>query len=772
MKWVVAGALSLSLIQIGISPAHAELSSQQFNEKQKPQDIQKNNQTRVVVQYKDGKKPLTFSKSQTSLPSNVESGFNNSHVLTVNTEDVDSVIASLKSNSTVELVEEEIILHYTGTVNDSHYKDYQRSDFYNMAVDEAWETYAPSYKPTVAVLDSGVLASHEDLKGNLIKVTSTVEGQNGSDKVGHGTHVAGTVGAITNNSKGVASASKGVKLMSVQVGNEYGISSIDLAEGIYYAVDNGADIINISIGGPSSSYTEKAVRYAQEKGVLIVSSAGNDNTSYLSYPAAYPEVMSVAALDSYDDTIAPFSNYGSWVDVAAPGVDILSSTNDGSYGYASGTSMASPNVTSVAAMLKASGRYLSGNQIRYLLEVTSRQFNGDEYIGHGAIDAKDALAQIDLENRVFGASAIHTSVEISQLGFEGIQPSTVLEPNDPSKNSSIKTEEGTFAVIGSSDSFADSLSSSALAYQLNAPILLTNKDKILGTTTGELQRLGVTDVILLGGEAAISSKVEKELKNKRFNVIRLAGASRYSTSQKINEYIAKTGGEVFVTSGDSFADSLSASVYAAKLGIPIVFVKKDQIPKETQAFLNKYKFSKAYVIGGEAVISKEVAKELPNAERIAGPGRYSTNTRIIEKFSKGETPQALFTATGTNYKDALAGGVVAAKLGYSLLLVDPNKIDSTTENYVNGFLANSSSPGFLNLGGKGAVSSKVVWELDNLIYGDLYSSNYTEIKQTSKSTEGQFNKLENTKKINIFWFMSFFNESHMRFVRKAFCLDL
>ncbi len=167
--------------------------------------------------------------------------------------------------------------------------------------------------------------------------------------------------------------------MPVKVGNATGISSIDIADGIYYAVDNGASIINISIGGYTKSlYVEYAIDYAYSRGVLVIAAAGNDGISNYSYPAALRNVISVAGVDSISDRLADFSNYGDWVSIAAPAVNIFSTypsyfdTNyPYGYEYSSGTSMASPMVASLAALLKNQDPNLSHNQVHWIMEASS-----------------------------------------------------------------------------------------------------------------------------------------------------------------------------------------------------------------------------------------------------------------------------------------------------------------------------------------------------------------------------------------------------------------
>jgi thermitase len=207
----------------------------------------------------------------------------------------------------------------------------------------------------IAVLDTGIKEDHEDLKGKTTKRQNftTPDTNDVEDRNGHGTHVAGSAAAITNNKKGVEGTCPGCALYNVKVLDDTGSGYYSwMANGVRWATDNGAKVINMSLGGTSPSNTlQSAVDYAWSKGVVVVAAAGNSGTDEQFYPAAYPNALAVGATDN-TDAKAGYSNYGySWVDVAAPGSSILSTIVDGSYGLKSGTSMATPHVAGVAGLV-------------------------------------------------------------------------------------------------------------------------------------------------------------------------------------------------------------------------------------------------------------------------------------------------------------------------------------------------------------------------------------------------------------------------------------
>jgi subtilisin family serine protease len=211
------------------------------------------------------------------------------------------------------------------------------------------------------------------------------------DRVGHGTHVAGTVGAVTNNDSGVAAVCPGCKLLVAKSGNARGFYDVDVVQGIYWSVEKRAKAVNLSLGFKADSrILHHAVDYAWEHGVVVVAAAGNDNTNVPSYPAAYRNAISVAATNQLNNR-ASFSNYGK-IDVAAPGVEILSTFPGGGYKQLDGTSMASPHVAALAGLLASQDR--QALEIRRRIQSTATDLGPegkDKYYGAGLIDANKAV---------------------------------------------------------------------------------------------------------------------------------------------------------------------------------------------------------------------------------------------------------------------------------------------------------------------------------------------------------------------------------------------
>ena len=221
----------------------------------------------------------------------------------------------------------------------------------------------------VCVSDSGIDLSHPDLAENIVDDFSTLIGRSsGQDFNGHGTHVAGTIAAL-NNEIGVVGVAPKAQLIAAKALTASGSGhSSDLAESIYECVARGAQVINMSWGSDTSSpIIEEAIKYAYEQGVVLVAASGNEGKNSVSFPAAYQEVIAVSAVD-HQDEFASFSNYGRAIKFSAPGVGIYSTFLKGNYRELDGTSMASPHVAGVMALLlslnpKATASDLLGDDI-------------------------------------------------------------------------------------------------------------------------------------------------------------------------------------------------------------------------------------------------------------------------------------------------------------------------------------------------------------------------------------------------------------------------
>jgi type VII secretion-associated serine protease mycosin len=249
----------------------------------------------------------------------------------------------------------------------------------------------------VAVVDSGVEADHQDLAGSVLPGIDYVNpgGDGRTDPDGHGTHIAGIIAAHVNNGLGIAGAAPAVKILPVRVLDAHGggVAS-DVAKGIIWATDHGARVINVSLGGGASPGIEQAMQYANSKGVVVCAAAGNNGQAGNApmYPAAYPEAIAVAAVDS-NLAHPSFGNTGTYIDVSAPGVGIVSSwgSSPTAYALASGTSMATPYASAEAALIIAANPTLSAERVTQLMEGTAKNLGPSTLFGHGLINPAAAL---------------------------------------------------------------------------------------------------------------------------------------------------------------------------------------------------------------------------------------------------------------------------------------------------------------------------------------------------------------------------------------------
>jgi thermitase len=343
------------------------------------------------------------------------------HVVKVPAGQESSLIAALSRNPAVEYAEPDEVV--TATTADEYFpRQYALQNtgqsFTNTADDisvpkgnadadvdavEAWAiTSGNDIK--VAVLDSGVDLDHPDINPKVVLRANFSGAATNEDKYGHGTHVAGIV-AASHNTYGVAGVCPGCTILAGKVLDDRGIgSSSGLANGINWAVSNGAKVINMSIGVRASRTLETAINNAWSKGVVLVAAAGNGGNQTKIYPAAYPNVIAVAATDN-KDAKASFSTYGaSWVDLAAPGVNVYSTFPDQdfalaepnnrslSYDVGNGTSMSSPIVAATAALAWSVNPAATNTIIRGKVQSTADKIGGTgTYWANGRVNACRAV---------------------------------------------------------------------------------------------------------------------------------------------------------------------------------------------------------------------------------------------------------------------------------------------------------------------------------------------------------------------------------------------
>ena len=356
--------------------------------------------------------------------------------------DMGMVLEAYRSNPLVEYAEPNMLYEIFVTPDDTYFDQQwalnQPSDN-DIDAPEAWDTEKGDSGVIIAIIDTGVDWGHPDLSGKIWNNTDEIAGNgidddsNGfiddvrgydfvnvsyacypgedcagedndpADFHGHGTHCSGIAAASTDNGAGVAGICWNCRIMPVRAGfkasNGYGVlEEEDIAQAIYYAADNGADVMSMSFGGDDSNLIDDAVDYAYYRGAVMVASSGNSNDNSSVYPAAYPSVISVSATTNNDGK-SSYSNYGYWVDVSAPGgepsgstaVSIVSTLPGGAYGTMAGTSMACPHVAGEAGLILSEHPSFSPDEVKKAIKSAVDPVSSEKYMGFGRINVRDAI---------------------------------------------------------------------------------------------------------------------------------------------------------------------------------------------------------------------------------------------------------------------------------------------------------------------------------------------------------------------------------------------
>jgi len=397
----------------------------------------------IVVKFHDGVSRQQVDAVQADLgtsliSANTQIGINQLRIPAGST--VEDMVAAFNARPDVEFAEPNYIAHAFMTPNDPYYSYQWHMPMINMPA--AWDQTTGSPSVVVAVIDCGVayetygaFTQAPDLAGTTFVAGYDYVNNDShpNDDCAHGTHVAGTIAQTTNNSLGVAGVAFNCAIMPIKVLDASGNGTYTaIVNGITYAADHGAEVINMSLGGASGSTAlQNAVIYAYNAGVTIVCAAGNAGTSAPQYPAAYTQCISVSAV-RYDQTYTWYTSYGSTIDICAPGGDVAidqngdgypdgvlqqthDGTNYGTFGYYfyDGTSMACPHVAGLAALLiSKNGGTMTPTAVRAAIQNTATDLGAagwDQYYGYGLINANAALLTISNNPPVAAFSGTPTS---------------------------------------------------------------------------------------------------------------------------------------------------------------------------------------------------------------------------------------------------------------------------------------------------------------------------------------------------------------------------
>lgn len=582
-----------------------------------------------------------------------------------------------------------------------------------------WNVERGNSKVRVGVIDTQFDLGHPELRG----VLHGVDGRQGvstytdgcSSKTPyseHGTLVAGVAAARTDNASGVASVGFGIGVVAAQAGTE--INGMCAISGVWTTAlvdmaEAGVPVVNLSFASPRTSMMERAaVRHATNLGTLVVAAAGNDGSTTPYYPAADPLVVGVGATDQRDARWSS-SNHGPWVDIAAPGVSLLTLC-PGGYCYASGTSTAAPVVAATATLLAARNPSLDGLELRSRIldnadAVSSRPI--DPSLGYGRVRVDATL--VDRAVRLYGRDRIATAAAVAREAHpastdaDRVVSRVVLVPADSPNNS------GWTVTLPAAGLLADD----------DTAFVMTGRNELHPTAEAEIARLLDRDgTILIPGSTStgVSQAVQAKLEAKYADVRRLGGATAAATAAALAEEILEEGNATaaLVARGDTFADALSLSGPAAAKGYPLLFVGTDAVPTETCNFIFSNKDLKTlHLAGGTKAISPKVERELADCAkgllprsvsvtRDAGASRVDTAVAIAKRHF-GSAPAAVSVANGYSWPDAVTGGTLAASHGAPVLTTSGA---GALETSVKQYIANGRTSEAFVLGGAVVVGAQ------------------------------------------------------------------
>jgi len=345
---------------------------------------------------------------------------------------VGEMIYALERNPDIEFAEPDYTLRIAESPNDPYFKNQYALHNTGQEIGSggpkgkaksdiratiAWDETKGAAETVIAIIDTGVDLLHPDIKNKILSAGRDFANNDfdATDDNGHGTHVAGIAAADTNNNVGIAGVAWNCKILPIKATDEEGNGYYSwMIDGLIWAADNGADVINISLGGDSPATSLRdALKYAYDKGIVISASAGNDGRTVV-YPAAYDAYCLAVAASDYNDDRVSWSNFGSQIDIAAPGERILSLVPTWyperiwfdpkaiPYGYGSGTSMAAPHVAGLAALIKSLKPWLKADQVMDIIRYSADDVNSsthkgkDDYIGYGRINMEKALVPLKI----------------------------------------------------------------------------------------------------------------------------------------------------------------------------------------------------------------------------------------------------------------------------------------------------------------------------------------------------------------------------------------
>lgn len=627
------------------------------------------------------------------------------------------------------------------SITDPHYSE--QWGLSKAEVPKAWNLGATGKGITVAVVDTGVDTNHPDLQDNLVSGYNAITGETGlsaiQDNNGHGTHVSGIIAAELNG-VGVVGVAYQAKIMPIKTMDRSGEGTDDvIADGIVWAADHGAKIINLSLGSDTQEEVLKeAVQYAIDQGCLVVAAGGNKDDSTklttITYPAADPQVLAVTATDA-NDHLASFSLTGPSADLAAPGTHIVSDYWDNGSGYATsdGTSMAAPFVAGVAALVWSTHPDFSADHIRQVLEDSAIDLGSpgrDSSFGYGRVDAYWAVKFADQPESLPASANVSWAGGILQGGTTTTSASLTIPSrafgSDPTQNPKVELTTPTDIAslpsgvnpIGQPVSVSLGISTPVRKqlqlsltpdYKTFAPdsshlfyiYRWTGKRwlKVGGGVSSNTVTVGITEPgIYQIGSASIPQGN------------RLAGADRLETAIQISQAGFPDGADtVILARAEDFPDALAGVPLAYKYHAPILLTNSSSLADNVLNEIKRLNPQQIILLGGTGAISGGIEQELQsmyNITRLGGANRYATAQQIAEAL--GMTGEAVIV-NGNNFPDAISMSSIAAQNGVPILLTQSNNVPSETNQALRQFAVSVT----VAVGGEGVISTETLDFLPN-----------------------------------------------------------
>lgn len=601
----------------------------------------------------------------------------------------------------------------------------------------AWDVTRGDASVVVAVIDTGVHIGHPDLAPNIWTNPGEVAG-NGLDDDGnghvddvhgwdfhnddasvyddptedaHGTHVAGTIAAPADNGRGIAGVAPEVTIIPIKFLGPGGSGlTSDAVDAIEYAATMGADVVNASWGGGDSSRAMSDAIASLD--ALFVAAAGNaslDMDDAPSYPAAYPHdnIVSVAAVTDAG-ALPSWSNRGlTTVDLGAPGVGILS-TVPGTYARSSGTSMAAPHVSGVAALVHHVRPDLSPPALaQVLLDTTAPLASLDGVTVTGGIVRAGAALRL--------AAGITAPGAVRNLAAIPGDGQATIDWDPPSDDGGVSVVDHVVTASPGGHRTVTTSTTAVLTGLANDTTYTVTVAARTSAGTGAPTSVAVTPTAPPSANDTDTDVIDDTTRTPgesdetgALEAVRLAGDDRYATAAAIARHaFPSEASDVYVATGVGFPDALAGTAAAAARKGPVLLVGTDDVPDVVQAELDRLDPARIWVLGGSAAISDTVVDDLAasgaDVRRLAGPDRYSTSAVVsAHGFSPGV--DVAYLGTGAGFPDALGAGAAAGHQGGPVLLTARDALPGS----VAAELARLQPRRVVVLGGAAIVTDTVV----------------------------------------------------------------